>query len=742
MPKVYTKLIRFILLLFALLALLYAWATPPFEASDELWHFGMVQALATEGELPVQTVQTSPLLRAFCLPTCGRLARVNTLWEQEGSQPPLYYMLIAAVITPIDRSDFDTLRQPNPHALAGIPGAVGNKNLVLQDTPHPALQGTALAVYIGRGVSVALGLITVSAVYAAGRILTPERPQVALLAAGITAFNPMFLFITASVNNDNLVTALNSLILWQMLVLLRDGFSARRNIMIAVPIALASLSKLSGNVLIPVVALAACYLAYRHRDLRGLIALGITMIGLWLLIAGWWYLRNLLIYGELFGTSTMVAVAGAREGQFTLQTLLDEFQGFRFAYWGLFGAVNIQTFRWFYDVMDVLTIIAIGGLAWHLITRSRQRDYLIQLALLALVILIGAVSVILWTAQTYASQGRLLFPFVGATSTLLALGLGQIIERFSPSRRGVLGLPMTAVMVFGAFAAIVPLASIAPQYQTPAPLTALPPTAQPVYARFSDVALIGYETPDQRYTAGDTLPITVYWQVLDQSPRDNSLWLHAVASDGTVIGKVDSYPGGGKLRTTQWQAGAIYADTYAIPLEASAVGRYLLRVQVGWWHYPTEANIPAVDPTGSPLDSVMLNAGGFLSGDLTTQPDHHTDAVDFGGMIRLTGYTLAENNLVLFWEAVTAVEADYTVFVQVVDAENNIIGQGDAPPDLPTHYWRAGEKFITQHVIYYLQPPNPDTYRLLIGWYHPETFARLTTDAPDNAHVLLNLTLP
>src|SRR5262249_21656043 len=161
--------------------------------------------------------------------------------------------------------------QPNPHAKAGVPGASDNKNLVLHDSPHPPLEKTALAVFVARLFSIALGTITVYAVYASARLIASEN--VALLAAGLTAFNPMFLFITASVNNDNLVMALNSVIIWQMLVMLRDGFNMRRSLLLAILIALTSLSKLSGLVLIPVVILAALWLVSRQRNWRGLITL-------------------------------------------------------------------------------------------------------------------------------------------------------------------------------------------------------------------------------------------------------------------------------------------------------------------------------------------------------------------------------------------------------------------------------------------------------------------------------------
>jgi hypothetical protein len=726
--------LRWLIGAFFILSLLYDWATPPLEASDELWHVGMVNAIATSGQLPVQIIG------------------VKTAWEQEGSQPPLYYLLSAALVSGVDRGDFDALRQPNPHAIAGVPGAVGNKNLVLHDSPHPALQRTALAVYILRSFSIVLGCITICAMYAVARELDApfSYHRFAILAAGLTAFSPMFLFITASVNNDNLVTALNSLIIWQTLVMLRHGFSTRRSLLLAILLALTVLSKLSGLVLLPIVFLAAAFLVYlavRHRPsavspaVRNALIFALFSVIAVGVLAGWWYLRNLNLYGELMGTHTMAAVAGAREGAFTIQTLLNEFQGFRFGYWGVFGAFNIMTFRWFYDLMDIMTVIALGGLGLHLWHNRARRDYVVKLALLAFTVMLGAVSLIGWTAQTYASQGRLLFPYVAAISPLLALGLMEVFTRLRVNNHVVKTVPAA----FALFALVVPIASIAPQYAPPSPLDHLPDSAQQVYARFGDVALIGYETPDRRYLPGDSVPVTLYWQVIRRSENDLSLYLHATLDDGSVIGKVDSYPGAGRLRTTMWQPNAIYADTYSVPLNKDAQGLSRLRVQVGWWAYPIGVHVPAADDKGKPLNVVMLNVGGFAPPNVALQtPDMWTpvQSVSFGGAIRLLGYQSDGNMLTLAWESQSPLSTNDTVFVQVLDRNNQVVGQGDAPPDLPTHYWNPGERFLTHHAITYATRPPSGDYRLIIGWYNPSENTRLSTDSPDNTYLLRTITLP
>lgn len=714
------KTLRWLLVAFLILCLIYAWSTPIFEVSDELWHFGLVDYIANTGQLPIQHP--------------GQ----DTAWEQEGSQPPLYYLLAAALVAPLDRNDIDDLRQPNPHVKAGVPKATDNKNLVLHDNPNPVLEKTAAAVFLVRLFSIALGMVTVSMVYAVAQRVGNER--VALLAAGITAFNPMFLFITASVNNDNLVTALNSVVLFLMIKTLQDGFYLRRSLLIAVLIALATLSKLSGLVLVPVMVLAALWTAYQKRDWRGLVQLGVLMLGAWLLLAGWWYARNLSLYGELFGTATMVQVAGPRIGTFTLSTLLDEFQGFRIAYWGLFGAVNILTFDAFYIVMDIVVIIGLAGLGGYLWRQRNAKTSVIPLALLGMTLLIGSGSVILWTAQTYASQGRLLFPFIAATSSLLALGLWQVpLLRF---RADVLA--SGSMLLLGAFALAVPLVTIRPHYALPLPLDAVPPSATRVYARFDRVALVGYQVQDQRYQPGDDVRVTVYWQALEPAAQDYSLFLTLLAESDVPLGKVDTYPGGGRLRTSTWQSGAIYADEYVIPIAADAQGDGLLRMQVGWWDYPTETYLLPKDEAGESLEAVLLNIGGFAEPEHTLDLQGFTqiEPLIFGDVLLLKGYSATVSEITLAWEALGTLPEDYTVFVQVQDDQKDTVGQGDAPPILPTHYLRQGDQFLTRHPIYYPTPSAAGNYTVVIGWYRPGDFTRLPVDYPDNAYPLTMITIP
>ena len=400
---------------FLLVGLLYMWATPVLEASDEPRHFAFAEFISRHWSLPVQVPGEVPP------------------WNQAGSQPPLYYILVAALVAPVDTSDLPKLMQPNPHAIQGDPSAVNNKNRFLHDTAGPDLSGAALAVYIARLFSLLLACVSISAVWLAARelaLLTGQNPRrLALLAAGLVAFNPQFLFNSASVNNDNLITLLGSLVIWQMLSLLRNGLSPRRSLLLALLLALASISKLSGLLLYFPVGLAALWLSQRSRKWRELARLALLAGICWPIIAGPWYARNLTLYGEFTGSQTMLDIFGRRPAP-SLETLLtDEFRGLRHSYWGIFGGFNISTPATFYMAMDVVTLAGVSGLLLWMWQRRNMPEALILVFLTTLCIALFAGALITWTLQTAASTGRLLFPVSAASGTLLALGLGPLSFR-------------------------------------------------------------------------------------------------------------------------------------------------------------------------------------------------------------------------------------------------------------------------------------------------------------------------
>lgn len=764
-PEIPLTPIQWVLLFYAIFGIMFMVSTPIFEASDELWHFGMVEYIS-ENNFSLPEIDVSDPEQIY-------QNNRDTIYRQEGSQPPLYYLASALIIAPIDISDAEQYREANPHAQAGIPGSYGNKNLVLHEVGRPPLSGTPLAVYVLRVLGLIMGGVTVFAVYHCGKLVAPQRQVVGLVAAAFTAFNPMFLFISASVNNDTLVIMLNSLAIWLALITMREGFELKRSLAIAVLIALASLTKLSALVLIPVIALGALWVARRKKDWQGLVILGVAMVVVWGVVAGWWYLRNINLYGELFGTTTMAQVAGVREDPFTFGTAFSEFQGFRLSYWGVFGAFNIQmagVLSIFYPLADFIVFISIFGVLFLVAQLLSVQDFSFarrELTLLLFVLgigLLGLIAFFNWTRLTYATQGRLMFPFMAAISPILAVGLVEVVWwilfLLSPPDRSFVrageAVPETTlnrsmrwpVYFIGFFALLMPFTTIAPRYRAPSPVDTIPVGINRVDADYGDIHLIGYEAVDRRYIPGESVRITFYWEVEEQSEDDLSVAITLLGLRGDRLGGIDTYPGSGSLRTSTWEAGKIYADTYQIPLSHIAES-YPFGVQVNWYEEVPEDILPVITSDGDTIDDVVLGVGavvntssrpsetGFTSVDAVRVDEEGNTLIsqadrDFGGQIFIDSFNVDPRSFIIdiLWQAHTTVDEDYTVFLHVVNSDGELVGQADVFPNLPTHYWRFNEMYVTSHHIQFFEGDldlAPGDYTVMVGWYlnDGETYPRL-----------------
>ena len=109
--------------------------------------------------------------------------------------------------------------------------------------------------------------------------------------------------------------------------------------------------------------------------------------------------------------------------------------------------------------------------------------------------------------------------------------------------------------------------------------------------------------------------------------------------------------------------------------------------------------------------------------------------VDFNRQVTLTGYhvnqpIIAGNPiyLTLVWQVEAPIEVDFTVFVQLVNAENNIIVQGDSKPQqgfYRTVYWQPGESVIDSYTLPLPGDTPAANYSIVLGFYEADSGARL-----------------
>jgi hypothetical protein len=100
-------------------------------------------------------------------------------------------------------------------------------------------------------------------------------------------------------------------------------------------------------------------------------------------------------------------------------------------------------------------------------------------------------------------------------------------------------------------------------------------------------------------------------------------------------------------------------------------------------------------------------------------------AVDLPDQALTPGGRLRVN---LTWQSLAPMAENYTVFVQVLDAQDRLVGQVDAWPlqgTYPTGQWRPGEIVPDPHVVLLSGDLPPGDYRLQVGWYLLSTLRRL-----------------
>ena len=250
--------------------------------------------------------------------------------------------------------------------------------------------------------------------------------------------------------------------------------------------------------------------------------------------------------------------------------------------------------------------------------------------------------------------------------------------------------------------------------------------------------LLGYGLERTAIHPAEALPVTVYWQALAPMATDYSVFVHLLGQDREVVGQVNTYPGLGAWPTTSLRPGDVLADTYRVPVDPEAESPSLLRVYTGLYRYdePGRPGLPTLDARGEPVEPWLATAK-LTPWDWSQAAPSNSLQVNFGETISLIGYDL-DDDLTLYWQANGQPLADYTVFVQLWDEDEQLAGF-DGPPlqgNYPTGWWEAGETIVDVHHLDLsragvTQPTESDRYRLLVGLYLLETGERVPAVGPD-----------
>ena len=100
--------------------------------------------------------------------------------------------------------------------------------------------------------------------------------------------------------------------------------------------------------------------------------------------------------------------------------------------------------------------------------------------------------------------------------------------------------------------------------------------------------------------AGDTLPLTLYWQAGGPTDLDYTVFVHLVGPDGQLYGQVDRPPANGAAPTTSWTPGQVIVDEIILPVAADGpAGIY--HIAVGMYDGASGGRLPITDASGQSL---------------------------------------------------------------------------------------------------------------------------------------------
>ena len=587
-----------VLLLLArlMLGFVYSVLNPLGEAPDEADHYAFASYIGREQRLPEGPLQ---------LPG-------GPAWMTQAKHPPLYHTL-AALAAGTTGMDFSFLRSNPDVSLA--PGAQAGNFFIHTGAEGWPWRGGALAMHLGRSVSVLAGLILVAITYALGRAVWPSRPAVALAGAAVVAFLPESLFIGGSMSNDMLAALFAGLALWLGL----RSTTWPRALATGLCMGLAFLSKVSTASLWPVIGLAILLTptrqpsqgrAYGSRAalLRALLACGVA-----LLLASPWLLRNWRVFGDPLGMRVVLATVDQRQGALTLADLGWLARGWFLSFFGRFGgAGHLALPAPLYWLWGGLCILAVTGWLRQGVHAQRRRQGLPgEISLPSLVVLLGApvmtaLSIVSYRAIALGTdQGRLLFPALAPLALLLAGGWAAWLPG---NRRAWLPGLTAAVMATAAIVALV-LGILAPFSAPPAPSAAEVAAALPIGEALQagpELVALRWEAPAAETASAQ---LTLYWRTQARLSQDLRTALRLSDENGNPVWEWKRSPAAGRESTDRWQPEELVSDSYRIPLDALARAKQVtlgvLRVSYG--NSPGMEERTVVDPAhGTAMKSAGL----------------------------------------------------------------------------------------------------------------------------------------
>jgi Dolichyl-phosphate-mannose-protein mannosyltransferase len=403
--------------------------TPVLEDADGFSHFWYSRSLASQGEMPL-------------IPGTARALGRSLIDEDSlAHHPPLYYLLLAAV-----------LRATDAHGMFAAPTANENRGV---DHPgnslqwlhgHDEIERISTEVWIFRllrFVSIVCGVASLWLVRRLADLAIPSRPAAGDLAAFLLAGLPAWNSVHGCLDNGNLALTFCLAATYAIArAVSSERFGWRDSVTIGALIGAALVTKLTTLFLVPLAALILGAAVLRRREsVIPTLRLALVTVLVAALICGWFFVRNAELYGDPLAREAhgrVFAVNRVPEGALFHYLTVGFFPRI-FA--NLFGSWAIRPWSLHVGVGAAVLLAAIAGLFLMRPLADVRRSILTICALG----FCGSFALVLqFNIQYIQPQGRYLLPGVALGVIPLAVGLiavhVRLHRRLAPIATALLAL--------------------------------------------------------------------------------------------------------------------------------------------------------------------------------------------------------------------------------------------------------------------------------------------------------------
>jgi MFS family permease len=715
-----------ILLAFVGLSLAYSIINPLHEATDELRHYRFIQHIVQRGSLPVQ----------------GEMS-----CSAQGHHPPLFYAVAALATGWIDTGhDICYEPQTNPFwAYHYWDVGVDNKNQYIhgQDEAFP-WSGEALAAHLSRIVNILIGAGVVLITYLIGRTIWPERKYLALGGAAIIAFNPMFLYMAGAINNDVIAALAGAAVTLAAVRLMRDeaGLNWRWGIILGALYGMALLSKFNLAAIIITIELAVTWVAWRKKQWRQWFVVNLLILLITLLLAGWWFVRNQMLYGEPTGIQRLTELWGVRDPRDSLQLAFMELPYVWTSLWGRFGYGQIPLPSSIYNLLGALGIFSLIGLFIPILRRDMEEIIAYGPYLLILIANVGLFFAVIFNyllVSPAGPMGRFFFPALPSLALLMIYGLSRWLVLLPQSNKGaesaagrIIAASITAGFLLISLIAL--FGYLAPAYARPPGFDQADIVNETNLSFDGLVTLRGYDISQDAVSPGEVLKVILFWEVTAEPPGDYFEFVHLIDEQDLMIAQRDTHPGLGLFPSSQWQPGDRFQETITIDIPDVAYTPATGTLSVGFYAPQEGYRLGVFSPDGMPQgDAVQLSQVSIVPHPQVAEeefPIPNSQQQNFAGEILLLGYEYDQRRLVpgeplavtLYWQALADEIPDYEVQLRLLDETGWIMDTLQERPSSgqsSTTDWLPGEVIVDRHEIDINDSIPPGVYRVQIALKNP-----------------------